>query len=155
MKKKHNWMIIEEFCNRYGVSTDAIFVKRYNKDVPEEAFKRISKGRLLVDEEWFKRRWKFKEKMFLANQDLYFFLEEHYSDHEISRKLHKRYGTPVRAMKEHFYKTLFRTKNESGIATGISKFTFIIYKYYRVLDRELRKSGLSIEQVLDKRAGLI
>ncbi len=154
MKKKHNWMLIEDFCDKYGVTTDAVFVKRYNRDIPNEAFQKVSRNRLLIDEEWFIRRWQFKEKMFLANQDLYFFFTEHFSDAQFAHMLKRKYGTPVASMKDHFYKTLFKPVNDTGIATGIGKFTFIIYKYYRAIDRELKKNGLSIELVLDRRAGI-
>lgn len=67
---------VENFCEKHNVSPNLFYQFRYNNKNCEGIHKEQNKKNIWIDEKWFSRRKDFKEKIYQANQDLYYDLKE-------------------------------------------------------------------------------
>jgi len=139
---------IEDFTSKYGVGKGALWVKISQDKLPREVM--IGKG--IVNHSWFLRRWQFQNYVKEANQSLVYLLEENFSLSEIAKTITSRYGGNTDSIREFMDKGLFALQGEDiKIATKVHKNSWLVFKYFKAVERRLKRKGTSIEKILTQR----
>ncbi len=151
-------MLVSDFCEKYDLNVSNLYVAKSEGKIPDTVFYRpLNAKRNHIDERYFVRRKEFRKRVKLFNEDVYYYLTEHFSVLEITEIIQKLYGVHHNATRVFLYHRLFMTDSGSMLATTLTKPEWALFKYGRLLEQELSvKYGykVKISEILDKRAGL-
>ncbi len=143
-------MNIQEFAQRYGVSGSSIMSNRATGYLPDAAFYTLNRNSILqVKEEYFIRRWDLIERVKYDNQELFYLITEHISADELSRTIQKLYGGNAHSIGMYFCRGLFSLNDENVMKVG--NIAWKVWRYFRAVERRLKRRGTSMSKILDKR----
>ncbi len=115
--------------------------------LPKSIF--IKKG--VVDYEFFTRRWSFKKYVQDSIQDMVYLLEEHFTITEIGRVIAAKYGGIASTYCEYMRYEVWSVPEYVKISTRVGSRAWVIFKYFREIERRLKRRGTNIAAILDKR----
>ncbi len=150
MSKMCQAMDIVQFAELHETSKNNIHTQKSIGRIPDEAFVLKGKRALAINTRYFYRRWDFIRKVTNCNHDLYYLLVEYFPVQEIAETISKKYGGSHNSIAQYLNVDMF-TKPEAKLKTILPKNAWYIYKYFRAIERRLKRRGASIEKILDKR----
>ena len=150
MSKICQAMDIVQFAELYETSENNIHAQKSNGRIPTEAFVLNGKRAVAINARYFYRRWDFIRKVTNSNHDLYYLLVEYFPVQEIAETISKKYGGSHNSIAQYLNVDMF-TKPDAKLKTTLPKNAWYIYKYYRAIERRLKRRGASIAKILDKR----
>jgi len=143
-------MNIADFSRKYDITPNTISVQKSMGYISPSAFYTIGNTSILqVHESYFTRRWAFIKKVKYDNQALYYLLEEHFAVSHISKELVRMFGGSAGSYTEYFKKVLFSLDDRSS--TKVSKLAWRVWRYFKMIERRLKRRGATIDKILDKR----
>lgn len=148
-------MLVMDFCQKYGLSRDAVYVAKSEGKLPSSIFhKPINSHADSIDESYFLRRAKFRRKVELFNQSMYYILTEHFSVAEYAKAIVKVFGRPFDSVYIHLNMRLFTLDDRSILVSKVSKLNWDLFRFNRkVIIMLNRRYGIKYdpEKILDIR----
>ena len=143
-------MRIRDFADKHGMSADSIMSLRCIGTLPDRIFYKVPRDKIThIDESYFTKRWNFNQKVKFDNQALFYLITEHFSISELCRDIELRYGGVANSYSMYFSRTLFSTEQRSTIK--LTMLEYKVWKYFKQIDRRLKRRGTNMELILDKR----
>ena len=140
-------MMVQDFLTKYELSNSYISVNK--PKLPKSIFTKVAGDREHIDEYWFIKRLRFKRKVTLANQDLYYYLTLRISDSTLAKYLGSA-ELSIKGWRTYFSQNLFK-RSELKLDIKLSRRDIVMAKLWWRLERRLRRKGLSIEKIIDRR----
>jgi len=81
-------MLVQTFADKYETTTANIYGKKKRGIIPDSVFYRENNSSFHIKEEFFIKRFKFKEQAITFNRETYWELSEKYNDRAIAVKIH-------------------------------------------------------------------
>lgn len=133
------------FSERHEVSINSIQVAKYEGGIPESFFKPIDgskRGEYLIDEEAILRRKAFRDKVNNACAMLAYYLTEHQTTNSAATEIANHYNMKASTFYGQLSWRLFSVPSDkdSIMLYKVPKSNWYIYKYYRYLLRQIRKT---------------
>ena len=143
-------MTIRAFAEKYNMSRDSIMSLRCTGYLPQRIFS-IPKGEKIthIDESYYTRRWNFKKMVKYDNQELYYLITEHFSTKELSTEIYKSYGGSLCSYNMYFGTTLFSLVEQTTLK--VTMLEWRVWRYFRSIERRLKRRGTSMKDILDNR----
>ena len=143
-------MRIRDFAEKYGISAETLMSRKCMGDLPSNIFYYPLNSKVMyVDESFFTRRWAFKNRVKYNNQDMFYLLTEYFSISELSKCISNMYGGNELSLNMYFSRSLFAYDHRNTIT--ITMLEYRAWKYFKQIERRLKRRGTSIEQMLDIR----
>ncbi len=143
-------MRIRDFADKYGISADTLMSRKCMGDLPNSIFYYPLNSKVMyIDESFFTRRWEFKNRVKYNNQDMFYLLTEYFSISELSKCISNMYGGNELSLNMYFSRSLFAYDHRNTIT--ITMLEYRAWKYFKQIERRLKRRGTSIEQMLDIR----
>ena len=144
-------MKIEEFCSKWGVSTEAIYML---EDCPAIYTPLNSKVKY-IDESFFIRRKNFARKVTMSNHNFYYFLNEHMKITNIAELVTMFFDKVEQAtLQEYLYSRMFQLDEKTILSYKITNSSWVLYRFSRAFMRALARrsnQNIDIDLILDKR----
>lgn len=142
-------MTIDEFCNKWNIKSEALYVKN------EGIFTPYNSKIKYVDEFYFTRRKDFALKVRSFNQSMLYYLEEHFSISDIARNISEYSNKVNRGTVEQFLRIpLFMLDDRTIITSTIGKSEWAVFRFFRSVLFKLNKIfgfKIDVEKILDRR----
>lgn len=134
---------VNEFASKYGVTPSNIYVKKSSFNLTQ-AFPQGSDGKFYVNEDFFIRREKFKNKVQAKSEEMYFFLSDRLSVTSLARMLHNfDKTTSLENWIMFLGRTLFSSHEPSILSFKVKKLSWKFYRFARwIIAEEVRKNKL-------------
>ena len=140
------WVRVLEFADKYDTHTDNIYVKKHNRALPSFIFKKDRVG-LLIDEEFFVRRIKFRKKIWLKSHDNYYFITKNIPYSCLSRYLHIiNPSVSIDSWNTFLAGDLFTVPPSSVTRFKVSDMLYKFYRYSRwIIQMAFRKLKIPVK----------
>lgn len=141
-------MTIRGFCETYDLSIDTLYVGKASGSIPAHVFKHDGIRGTMIDEKFFLNRKQFRRKVWLESHTMFYFLNKHLSETDISRLMMKMDGGgSVGNWNTYVSDRLFRTPNESILQYKLSSAVWKFYRYCRwIIQHMFKVVGVPREQ---------
>ena len=136
---KTNFISVELFSRKYGVTTDNIYVYKNNHKYKNNGIKQLSSGKLLVDELYFIRRREFRYKIRMMAQENYYFLTSSIIPYQLSKLLSIYTGTSIQSWVTFISTELFVVDDTSILYIKSFKKLWHFFRLTRALIRAIFK----------------
>lgn len=143
-------MTVEEFSDKYNLTTPAIHVAVNQKLVPKDVlYTPVDDNVHHVREEWFIRRKNFKKKVAMYNQDMYFLVSKVKSDSWIAKEI----GVSL----PFICNAMWRTDVSSILSVKIKSSQWKAFRWFRKVEIAIARRynvRFNISEILDAEAGI-
>lgn len=140
-------MRVVAFCEAHELSENIIHAQLKRKNwIERGAVYYDNYGKLRVNEKFFIRRIEFRKKVKLFNQDMYYFLTEHFTETELARSS----NTSI----DYINSKLFNEDNTTILRSDISGSDWKFFRFGRKVLHSLNKrygTKISVSYILDRR----
>jgi len=104
-------MKIGDFCERFNVQQCNLYTLRTRGKIPRNIFYRKTNEKVnRIKADYFIRRADFLKKVKAFNQEVYYYLEEFYTDTEIATAIAKKYNLNMHSLRVYLSFSLFQYK---------------------------------------------
>ena len=143
-------MNVQQFSEKYNLHHNTLMVRKSGGYISSDAFYKSPKHAVMqVNEKWFIKRWELIKRVQLDNQELYYLITEYFSTMTLCREIKNLYGGSVGSYSEYFARDLFSQSSDNRIKVGIVAWR--VWRYFRTIERRLKRRGTSMTKMLDKR----
>jgi len=144
-------MLIDDFCDKYDISSDCIHIAKHHKKIPARVFSKFDGKRNAIDENYFVKRVEYKKKVQNFNQDFYYLLIESTTETEMAKEIKKMGGGSHRGSISYFQYALWIGSTKSILFQNVTELDIKFYKmgrrFMRNLNKEYKK-GVQFDSVV-------
>lgn len=148
-------MLVKTFCDKYNLNPSLLYVEVNNGTINKSVFFKPLNAKVNhIHESHFVRRKEFKKMVNLYNQDLYYYLSEHFSIPKIAKAVNEFTGIDESRITLLLYERLFAVDRSSILSTRVSDSEWAFFKYGKQVERDLSRfkgEKVFISDILDKR----
>lgn len=127
---------INDFLEKYDLEIYTINVKKKQGVLPDYIFRESSNNKMLIDENYFTKRNKFKVKTINNCHDIFFFITKHFNNRDLARGLHA-IDNEISVDSWQFFLqvSLFSFQSDSIFNCKLSGMMWKFYRYSRWIIR--------------------
>ena len=142
MKKKDNFITVEEFCIKHGVTQELVHTTLHNrKDLANKVSKKDDKsGRIYINTNYLECRAKFTDRVKEETQELFFYFTESFTVWSLAEATAHYWGRGddelfIKSMHNFLAQNLFFLKTDDSIFTKqvVPKRLWYIYRAFRAM----------------------
>jgi len=145
MAKKRNFLKISDFCEKWEVTENTVFVMKSHNDIDTNVIREIDKY-LRIDENHYIKRLEFRKKIDNIAHDYYYFLRKVFCDSEISELMMiENPDTKITQWNTFFNSALFAQRNDTIFNNTIGSKKWQFYRTAkRIIQRLFNLIGITM-----------
>jgi len=147
-------LLIPDFNEKYGLGDDYIATLKSTGGIPKSIISG-SRGNYYIEENYFVKRKEFKRKVNLFNQDMYYYVTEHYLESEYAEAVSEYTGCSKTSIITWLARGLFSPDKTTLLNYKIPNSEWNLFKFNRMMIQRLSKYTRKINGKPSKNAFLV